>query len=293
MFFTSLANDKAASRRIPPREVITRDCEVVGRFRKRWDQPERASYFCVATLKPGRMRRAKENVFELVCLHADLDFKNIDATRAEIENAIKRLPLRPQLVVFSGHGLHLYWLLDKVLPATAENIARIERLLKQLADVVAGDPAVCEVSRLMRLPGSHNTKYGQWLDVVVIEQRKGRYSLARLEQWLSTAAPLLRRKSRTGTAAANFWQQFGQQHIVKAPIDVEGRLAEMQYHGPGDSAIHLTQLSVTAALLRRGWCVEDVVLRVLEATMDAAGGAGRHWDWREEERALHGCARRG
>jgi hypothetical protein len=302
VFVTSLANDRSATRRIPPRQVVTRDPECVEAFAVKWDRPERALYFCVATLRPGISRRAKENLCELVCLHCDLDFKGIEATRKEVEAALKRLPLRPHLVVFSGHGIHAYWLFDKALPANETNIARVERLLKQLANVLAGDPAVCECSRLMRLPGSHNSKNGEWVAVETISKRPGSYSISRLEVWLRSAEPVLRgRPKEKGRSGVRFdddsssdndpWSVFGKEETIKAPVDVEERLAEMHYGNTDETGIHNTQLSVTAALLTRGWSVDDVVFKVMGATVVAAGPAGRGWDWIAEEEDLRAlCA---
>src|SRR4051794_23539790 len=92
VFVTSLANDKS-DERIAPRSVVTRELEVVEKFAAKWDQPGRALYFCVSTLRPGAPRRVKENVAELPGLHVDVDFKDIEASPSEIEAALARLPL--------------------------------------------------------------------------------------------------------------------------------------------------------------------------------------------------------
>src|SRR5262249_43688689 len=59
----------------------------------------------------------------------------------------------------------------------------------------------------------------------------------------------------------------------------------MAFKGAGETAIHTTQLQVTAALLRTGTPLEDVVADVLEATCKAVTGDPRaaKWDWRQEE----------
>ena len=266
-----------------------------GRFEKfaaEWDKPERALYFCVGALKPGQTWRNKENLGQLVCLHADLDFKNITLPRQRIECVLDSLPLRPQLVVFSGHGLHAYWLLDQALLATDYNKAHVEHLLKKLAALLAGDPQVCEAARLMRLPGSHNTKFASWVEVTVNKQRRGRYSLKQLEIWLaSDTYPRLNRRARQ-TRPDNPWLTFAEQYSAPAPLDVEQRLTEMQHHGPGDSSIHNTQRSVTAALLSRGYPIDTVVARVLKATVTAAGHTGKSWNWNAEERDLRYMCRK-
>jgi len=60
----------------------------------------------------------------------------------------------------------------------------------------------------------------------------------------------------------------------------------MTYGGPGETGIHNTQLSVTAALLSRNWDINDVVWEVLEATMRVPGTQG--FDWNTEEQTIRG-----
>ena len=91
------------------------------------------------------------------------------------------------------------------------------------------------------------------------------------------AAPVLRRRNKSdgnGHDLENPWLAIADRLGFKPPIDVEQRLAAMAFQGPGESAIHPTQVSVSAALLtprhagrRRGGSV---------ARGDAGGGrAGR------------------
>jgi hypothetical protein len=283
VFVTRLPNVKDGSKGHPRR--VTREVESIEKFVAKHDAAGYAIYFCVSTLKPGEVWRNKKNLFEIVCLHADLDFKGIVETRAQIERVLKHLPLRPQLVNFSGNGLHCYWLLDKAL--LGSDIERVERLLERLADVLAADPAVCHCAALMRLPGSHNTKNGKWTEVVTVTKRKGSYSLDELEEWLTKATPLLRRvANNSGGGGGGAFAAYGASIIVRAPVDVERRLGEMQFQGGGESAIHQTQVSVSAALLNRGWSIDAVVERVLKATVEAAGPEGRGWDWDAEARGI-------
>jgi len=67
----------------------------------------------------------------------------------------------------------------------------------------------------------------------------------------------------------------------KTPVDAEARLASMKYHGAGDRGVHITQLHVTASLLRSGVPVEDTVAEVLEATRRAVANDPA-WDWDDE-----------
>ena len=101
-------------------------------------------------------------------------------------------------------------------------------------------------------------------------------------------------KSAKADEPANVFTSLGDAYGTKAPIDVEKRLAAMRHKGDGDTAIHTTQLSVTASLLSRGTPEDEVVEKVLDATRRAgaeaeAGEEG--WDWDAEERAIRRMCR--
>ena len=161
-------------------------------------------------------------------LHVDIDFKMIaNVGPAEIERRLRETMHLPSFVVLSGNGLHAYWCFREALPATDENIARVEALLRLLADHLAGDPQCAEASRLMRLPGSHNTKDGAWTEVrVLVNEPMRRYELDDLADWLETASPILRRKPVDGNGydagAGNPWLAVAARFGTKPPIDVEG-----------------------------------------------------------------------
>jgi len=85
-------------------------------------------------------------------LWVDLDFKDFEGGEAEARKRLGELPLEPSFLVRSGHGLHLYWLLQE-----QENATELSRLSKGLARVLGGDHAF-DAARLLRLPGSYNRK---------------------------------------------------------------------------------------------------------------------------------------
>ena len=145
----------------PDEDPVIDRPEDIEAFLRKWDRPDRAAYFCTATVQAGAMTRSKATLAELNGLHIDIDFKSITISAEEAERKLQQLMLLPSKVVASGGGLHAYWLFKEALPATPENIERVEGLLQLLADHLGGDPACAEASRLMRLPGSHNTKDGR------------------------------------------------------------------------------------------------------------------------------------
>jgi hypothetical protein len=293
VFVCSLINsDDRIDGRGGERFVCTRDRNVITAFVSRWDAPRRGLYYCTSTLKPNARRRAKDTLAEIALLHADLDFKSVTASPDEVRRALRESMRPPSIVVNSGHGLHPLWLFKESLAATPENIAEVERLLRLLIERLGADPAAAECSRLLRLPGTHNTKHGEWTEVrFEVYAPARRYGLDELRDWLSVAiTPRLHRYAREGKTDSNGGGSsnpfIAAGHAFKPPIDVKRRLAAMQYQGPGESGIHFTQLAVSASLLTRGVSINAVVAALLTATRIAAGKAGQTWNWQREERDL-------
>src|SRR5262249_38407714 len=127
----------------------TRSSKTITDFIARHDRPGFGCFVCVNPIKDKATRRAEKNVVEIVCAHADIDFSLVKETPEEIGRAIAGLLWPPSRINHSGHGLHLYWFLLTALAVSAENIERHKKLLKRIADLLAGDPAVCEIARLM------------------------------------------------------------------------------------------------------------------------------------------------
>jgi hypothetical protein len=134
-------------------------------------------YFGVAARINDRSGKA-ENCAEALAVWADIDFKMIGETAARARLA--SYPLKPSFVVNSGGGLHPYWLLNRPVNLTTSR-ARFEAALRKLAADVAGDPAACDIARILRVPGTLNYKpeyvrqYGKPLPVHIeswIPERK-------------------------------------------------------------------------------------------------------------------------
>ena len=293
IYFSSLPNERNDPAQPGERRILTRDVAPVEQFIAKWDRAGRGLFFCVSTIEG---KRNKANAREITGAHSDIDFKTVAATEAEIWAAIAKLRYPPTVIVRSGYGLHLYWLFkEPLLLEIDDNLERVEAVLRQLADHIGGDLAVCEVARLMRLPGTHNTKGGQWREVTVERIDGPRYELNDLEEWLAESAPVLRRalvshpsgaQAQSNAVPDNPFLAAARLLGFKPPVDVEARLEAMRYGGAGDSSIHSTQLSVSASLLNAGRDLEEVVGILMDATRAAAGEYGTRWNWIREERAL-------
>ena len=282
IYVCSLSNERDNGQSGEAKLVGRGDFARIDTFVQRHDLAGRGTFFCVNTVQPKQSRRTKETIAEIVALHADIDLDKVALAADEVRRRIAQLQMPPTWVVFSGHGFHLYWVLTEALDATPDNVERVERLLHQLADHVGGDPSVCEIARLMRVPGSHNTKDGGHVEVRIISGPGGRHEISDVEDWLDGARPFIPRKDATPQGRNPFLDV--DLPGGGAPVDVEARLAAMRYQGSGDTSIHQTQLAATAAMLNRGTAVDEVVDTILAATRAAAGDAGTRWNWHREER---------
>ncbi|BDU76403.1 DUF927 domain-containing protein [Mesoterricola sediminis] len=120
-----------------------------------------AGIFVTVNGTDGRARK-KENVQTLRAWWADLDSKD---AREPFDAA--RLPLAPSMTVRTPGGAHLYWLPLEPMPGgDAERQAEHEAELRTIREALApfgADRQVCEVARVLRVPGFMHRKAGPHL----------------------------------------------------------------------------------------------------------------------------------
>ena len=173
--------------------------------------------------------------------------------------------------------------------------ARLNKLRSQLTKILCGDPLPDHAAALLRRVGTHNSKYEGEPRLVRILQEAEPVDSIDLEELVELLGntrlftPLPKSNGHDQTrpravaqsqpAAANVMNEY------KPPVDVGQRLAAMTFQGPENNGIHLTQLQVSASLLRAGQGVNAVVAEVLEATQRAIAGnpEAANWDWRAEQ----------
>jgi hypothetical protein len=106
----------------------------------------------------------KAGVHRIRALWMDLDLKNGHTRESRLEQ-LRKLSCPPSLGVWTGGGLHPYWLLDRSAEGPGE-LERAELIMRRLAVGMDGDP-VHDRSRIMRVPGTFNHKYGKPRPVVM------------------------------------------------------------------------------------------------------------------------------
>jgi putative DNA primase/helicase len=261
------------------RHIAMRDNNRLEKFCRKYDERGFGTFFCVSTITSGQPRK-KENAVALKILFVDIDCKDHDLAPEEIERRLRDLPLPPSRLHSSGAGFHAFWALEQ--PVLHDGMERAEDLLRRLAIHLGGDPSVAHRVALLRAPGTHNSKRGDWRPVTVLKEGSETYSLDELVAWLASAGgPVLVRR---GQEQNPFTRAGENQSAFKPPMDVKVRLAAMRYGGVGDTGVHSTQLSVSASLMSAGVDIDEAVEMILTATKELDGT--ENWNWWTEERAI-------
>lgn len=251
-------------------------------YAQRGDVDGYGSFYCVSTIQSGQRRR-KEFASELPIIFTDIDFKDHTRSPEEIEATLRGLPCPPSRMHHTGNGIHTIWRMAVPFDLSID-MEMAEDLLRRICDHLGGDPSVSHCVALLRVPGTHNTKRGERRPVRLIHEDARTYTPLELDAWLGSARePAMVRIGGPGRPTDPF-TRIAESQSFKPPVDVEARLAAMTIGGEGNSSVHFTQLSCTAALMAAGATVDEAVAVVLDATRDLDGTA--EWIWPEEEKNL-------
>jgi hypothetical protein len=122
---------------------------------------------------PEHARSQIASIAAINCLFAEFDLKDFDGDRGRLRDHLATIAPRANIVVDSGGGYHLYWLLDQ--PFMLNSDAARERAIRLQADWVTrvgGDPASKDLARVLRVPGTLNYKYDP---APLVTIKRGRY----------------------------------------------------------------------------------------------------------------------
>lgn len=157
-------------------------------------------YFGVLLRKPGTRigyydskthRGTEADALASNCVWMDIDFK---ATPEDaVRSFLKALPLKPSIVVRSGGGVHVYWLLRE--PAEGDDLRRVKAINRALVRHTGqtGDKQSVDLARVLRVPFTANVKYEPPRPCSISYWSPDtRYNLSQFEEILTTedeAAP--------------------------------------------------------------------------------------------------------
>src|SRR5215210_4715030 len=126
----------------------------------------------------------KAGVCRVPAIWADLDAKDGHTRESRLEQ-LMLLPYHPSILVWTGGGWHVYYLLSR--PAERpEEMERAELVMRRLAAGLGSDP-VHDRSRILRVPGTFNHKYGEPRPVELVEfEPERRHELDQLQEMVDT-----------------------------------------------------------------------------------------------------------
>jgi hypothetical protein len=97
---------------------------------------------------------SKSEIIDLRGVPADVDAKN-GRSIDEAFDVIGQVGIDPTLIIATGGGFQPVWRLPEPLPATEDNVRRVEAAGKRIARLTGGD-AVHDIGRILRLPFTKN-----------------------------------------------------------------------------------------------------------------------------------------
>lgn len=130
------------------------------------------------------MRRI-ETIKEIGNLFIDLDTYNTEFTKTQIlmnleENHFNRSIPRPNLIIDSGRGLALFWMIEKVPHMALPLWKAIQEYLYNQLKEFGADRKALDATRVLRVPGSINSKSGT--RVTILEKYDYKYTLREIQR---------------------------------------------------------------------------------------------------------------
>lgn len=144
----------------------------------------------------GNERGTLTSVYSMTCLYCDIDCKggyhkqkNLP-TFDEAWEWLESLPYQPSIIIFSGGGMHCYWLFDKPWifeskddRQKAQDMSRLwqQRFIKDYAERGWKLDNTSDLTRVLRLPGTMNCKGDTPIPVrILVFEPERKYNIQQL-----------------------------------------------------------------------------------------------------------------
>ncbi len=147
----------------------------------------------------GHGQGDKSDIKQVIAFYADVDVGRVGhkkpstyETTAEALQAIDAFPLIPSIVVDTGHGVQALWLFKEAAELSESfTVAEYEAINRGIQTLIGAD-TTADISRIFRLPGSHNVKVaGDPKPVTIIRDTGAEYVIGDfdfIERVYSTAS---------------------------------------------------------------------------------------------------------
>lgn len=185
-----------------------KDLDEMSAFAERQSEKNNEVYYGTCPTKeamgPRERPKAKE-VSRVYFVHCDVDIYNREAHKKTnlpktVEEAMQvigtAVPFVPSLVVNSGNGLHVYWLLKSPIElSTIEARNKASHIINAFQDKIKEGfesfgltmDKTADLSRVLRVPGTFNNKGGTRKEVRIEESNDNRYSARELWDFVTVA----------------------------------------------------------------------------------------------------------
>lgn len=156
------------------------------------------------------------------CLYAEVDGIANEADEAEwIHWLLNDCPVRPSLIIWSGGGLHVYWLLEETFWLDSpEAMERAIVAQKAIVARIGGDTKVHDIARVLRVPGTINHKPERNGAIVEIRywESDETYFLEEIEKRIPSFVQDVKEKRRLTEASTTQFESLGldDQHVLRA-----------------------------------------------------------------------------
>jgi len=213
----------------------------------------------------GTKRSDSENVLFVKTCWVDIDSpdKNLSADQKmsaakklldEFVEALKEYNLEPSYVVESGHGYHVYFVLNKFFEP---NVLEWQKTQFALVKLAKGDIQAKNVDRLLRVPGTFNYKDKNDPKSVQIINDSGKiFAEDDFRQLVLDHGP---KKS-----VQNVTEQATSRQLGFTPPCISSLLDQQNKPPLGNR--HLVRQVISTYAFHEGWAVEDTIQKVMHTT---------------------------
>lgn len=109
--------------------------------------------------RPVDKKKKKEDIVDIGALWLDVDSKDYGGSKEDALTAIEGFPLAPSILVDSGNGYHVYWVLETpIIDRDDEQTKILNQVLAGLIKALKADSQSKNFDRVLRLPGTMNVK---------------------------------------------------------------------------------------------------------------------------------------
>jgi len=247
-------------------------------------------YFGVCTSTknlPSYKRFASDGIEAVYGLWIDIDIKdevhqksNLPPDSEAALALISEAPLDPTIIVDSGHGFHAYWLFkEPYVISSPENREKISTLERSWNDLIAKKAevhgwvidSVYDLARIMRLPGTYNTKSKEPIYCEIHKLNDTMYEPEDFEQFITPGGLSSFTKNNSITTLEMQSQNLPDMNITEDStltaeelelIQQTSKLKKTFEHKRGnelkDNSLSAYDFSIALQLLQSGWKDEDI-----------------------------------